>query len=43
MASTVSGRPGPVPGAGGNWALAENAKIEINKRKRAMKEGCGAY
>src|ERR1700687_5757031 len=34
MASTVSGSPGPVPGAGGNWALTLEAKISSTHRRR---------
>src|SRR4029077_17336367 len=43
-ASTVSGSPGPVPGAGGNWALALKAKISSNHRqatkRRTARIGC---
>src|ERR1700720_611609 len=46
MASTVSGSPGPVPGAGGNWALAAEAKAKNTSRQKAQwrtaRIGCGA-
>jgi hypothetical protein len=29
IASTVSGNPGPVPGAGGNWANTRSGKIAV--------------
>src|SRR6202035_4968771 len=43
MASTVSGRPVPVPGAGANWALARKAKSKDNSKQQreAMRTGTG--
>ena len=36
IASIVSGKPGPVPGAGGNCPLAVAAQMDRNKNKFAL-------
>src|SRR5580704_67579 len=37
MASMVSGRPGPVPGAGGDWARVVDEKSVVRSRSDAMR------
>src|SRR5260221_13749602 len=47
MASTVSGRPGPVPGGGGNWALMPGARIRrinaLTAARRTARNGCATW
>src|SRR5215472_13418797 len=40
MASTVSGKPGPVPGAGGNCALARLAKVALTASPTKITAKC---